>query len=572
MSIPTDIIADIVLHRGKIVTVDKDFSIKEAIAIKGDRIIRVGENRDTDRFMGVNTELIDLDGRTVVPGLIDGHAHMDREGLKFIQPSLAGARSVEDILKIIEKEVQKRKPGEWIVTMPFGEYPFYFGTETEDYFKEGRFPNRWDLDSVSPDNPVYIRGIWFYWRKSFPIVSIANSYALRIAGIDSHSSAPYDGLEIIKDEKTGEPNGIFKEWNQPCTLEFTLMKAVPRFSHEDRVNGLKTSMERYNAVGTTSVYEGHGISSDTFRAFKELWERDEMTVRSYLVHSPAWDSVSGSDIQEALRDWAAFAGGKGFGNEMLKVGGVWTSVGNPVTERIRSRERPYTAWAGFGVDQTLPPERGSLYDLILAAAKAGLRANAITVTSEELDEHLAVLERVDAEVPIGHRRFVLQHLGFVNDAQQHRIKKLGIIPTVIPLSVWMHGSERTEGVDEEEVINFMPFKSFSEKGINYVFCTDNKPINPLQAFSAAVSRRDMNTGDVIVPEQKLSREEAIKALTINGAFLTFEEDIKGSLEAGKLADLIILSDDILSCTEEKIDEIKVIKTILGGRSVYSCDA
>jgi hypothetical protein len=350
------------------------------------------------------------------------------------------------------------------------------------------------------------------------------------------------------------------------------MKAVPRFSHEDRVNGLKTSMERYNAVGTTSVYEGHGISSDTLRAFKELWERDEMTVRSYLVHSPAWDAVSGSDIQEALRDWAAFAGGKGFGNEMLKVGGVWTSVGNPVTERIRRRERPYTAWAGFGVDQTLPPKRGSLYDLILATAKAGLRANAITITSEELDEHLAVLERVDAEVPIGHRRFVLQHLGFVNEVQQHRIKKLGIIPTVIPLSIWMYGSERTEGIDEEEVINFMPFKSFLNKGIPCVFCTDNKPINPLQAFSAAVSRRDMNTGNIILPEQKLSREDALKALTINGAFLTFEEDIKGSLEAGKLADLIILSDDIISCPEEKIDEIKIIKTILGGRSVYSCDA
>ncbi|MDP6179170.1 MAG: amidohydrolase, partial [Desulfatiglandales bacterium] len=540
-----------------------------AVAIKEGKFVGAGTDSEIEKLVGPNTEVIDLGGKTVIPGFIDGHAHMDREGLKFQFPSLTGKKSIKEILEVIESEVKKKKPGEWVVTMPFGDYPGYFGSETPEFLKEKKFPNRHDLDRASPNNPVYLRGIWYYWRKTLPIVSIANSYALKLAGITRDTVPPYEGVEIVKDDQTGEPTGVFLEWNQPDTVEFSLMKVVPRFTHEERVEGLKDSMQRYNAVGTTSMYEGHGISSETLRAYKALWERGDITVRSYLVISPAWDAAPDAEIGEVLRDWAAYAAGIGFGDNRLKVGGIWTAIGNPMPEKIRRKERPYTAWAGYGVDQSLPPERGSLYDLVLATARAGLRANGIVALPSLLASYLDALERTNEQIPITDKRFVLQHLGYVTESQQETIKRLGVVATIIPgSSLWMAGSEIIQEASEEKLNTFIPLKSFIEKGIPFVISTDNKPIEPLHAFWIAVARKERVTGKVIGPGQKISREEALRALTINGAYLTFEENIKGSIEPGKLADLVTLSDDILTCPEEEIEDIEVLTTMVGGKIVF----
>lgn len=562
--------ADIILHNGKIVTVDRNFTISNAVAIKDGKFIGVGTYEEIQRLVGRRTELIDLGGKMVVPGFLDGHAHMDREGLKFLYPSLTGKRSINEILRVVGEEVKKKKPGEWVVTMPIGDYPYYLGSEDPGFLAEKRFPNRWDLDKVSPENPVYIRGIWYYWRKTFPIVSIANSCALKEAGITKDTLPPHKGVEIVKNENTGEPTGVFLEWNQPDTVEFSLMSVVPHFTEEERIKGLKISMQRYNAVGTTSVYEGHGISSETFRSYKALWEKGEMTVRSYLVMSPAWDAVPGAEIGDVLSEWAAYAAGVGFGDHMLRVGGIWTSVGDPITNEIRKKERPYTAWAGYGVDQSLPSERGSLYALVMSAAKAKLRANAIMEAPNALGLYLDVFEQVNEQIPISSNRFVLQHLGYVSESQQKMIKKLGIVPTVVPNGMlWMSGSEKTIGVSEDKVDTYVPLKSFVEKRIPFVLCTDNKPIDPVHVFWVAVARKDRVTGKVIASRQKISREDALRAFTINGAYLTFEEDIKGSIEIGKLADLVVLSEDILNCPEEKIKDIEVLSTMVSGKFVYT---
>ncbi len=500
---------------------------------------------------------------TVVPGLIDGHAHMDREGLKFIYPSLAGARSIDDVLEIVEREVAMRSPGEWVVTMPLGEYPYYeFGP---DLLVESRYPNRWDLDRVAPNNPVYIRGIWYSWRGTPPIVSIANSRALEIAGIDAETTAPHAGLEIIKDPQTGEPTGVFIEQGPLPTMEYSLMRVAPRFTDEQRVNALKVSMQRYNAVGITGVYEGHGISSVVLKAYKTLWERDEMTVRSTLVMSPAWGTVPDAPIADVLQEWATPAGGVGIGDSMLKLNGIYAEVGTSPEIEIRVRERPYPGWAGYGVDQVLPPSRGSLYDLVLAAAQANLRVNG---DADQLTRYLDVLERVNDVSPISGRRFVLMHVDFATEAQQALIKELGIVPTVITTRLWRDGSIRTRDSSAEQLATYVPLKSYVENDIPFVLVTDNSPIEPLHALWAVVARQDMSTGEVIVAEQKISREDALRAFTINGAYLSFAENERGSIELGKLADLVVLSEDLLTVPEERIREIDVVTTMVGGNVVY----
>ena len=202
--------ADLVLTGGKVITLDAGVRKAEAIAIRGERILAVGSDAEVLGFVGHATRRIELEGRAAVPGLIDGHAHMDREGLKRQLPSLSGARSIDDILEIIRGLATEAEPGAWIVTMPIGEPPDYVGVPGN--LKENRVPTRWELDRAAPDNSVYIRAIWGHWRNTLPLVSIANSRALEFAGITARTMPPAASIQIDKDPSTGEPTGVFYEY------------------------------------------------------------------------------------------------------------------------------------------------------------------------------------------------------------------------------------------------------------------------------------------------------------------------------------------------------------------------
>jgi predicted amidohydrolase YtcJ len=230
---------DLILYGGNVITVDPALRIAEAVAITADRITAVGTSSDIRRLAGTDTRRVDLHGRAVVPGLVDAHAHMDREGLKSLFPSLGGARSIDDVLQRIETLVKAAAPDDWIVTMPLGDPPYYF--DVPGSLREKRFPTRRDLDRVAPRNPVYIRAIWGYWRHTLPLVSIANSTALRLAGVTRDTVPPWDGIQIEKDP-AGEPTGIFVEQTYIPVVELSLMAAAPRFTQQDRAQGLRESM------------------------------------------------------------------------------------------------------------------------------------------------------------------------------------------------------------------------------------------------------------------------------------------------------------------------------------------
>jgi len=559
--------ADTVFINGNIVTVDAEFSIVEAIAITDGKFSAVGNNNDIRNLAGPTTDVIDLRGKTVVPGFIDGHAHMDREGLKYILPSMHGVRSIADILDVIAEEVRNKKAGEWIVTMPIGDYPYFASGSA--LIAEQRYPTRWELDRVAPDNPVYIKGIWYYWSGKPPIVSIANSYALRLAGITKDSLPPHAGVDIGKDDISGEPNGIFRETGAIGTVEYSLMQVAPRFSYAQRLAALKDSMRRYNAAGTTSVYEGHGISPVVIRAYKELQEKDELTVRSHLVLSPTWDAAPDVAIDRVLGNWAAYASGQGLGDDMLRISGIHTTVGDSPQDDIRKKASSNPGWAGYSVDSILHDDRASLYDLVFASAKTGLRVNAITHNAATLDEYLTVLEQVNEKIPIHDLRFVLQHLSFVSDENLARLKELGIISVIVPgTTIWKNGLRRTVDLTDAEASTYVPLKSFLEHGVPFVFATDNVPIEPMKTLWGAITREDLATGQIVVEDQIISRADALRAFTINGAYLSFEEDKKGSIEVGKFADLAVLSADLLTIPADEVHDIQVLLTMVGGITVF----
>ena len=390
MTARTERNADIILHNGKILTVDRDDSIHQAIAISGNRILAVGSNEEVAALAGPGTKSLDLRGSTVIPGVVDIHAHLDREGLKSIYPSLEGLRSIPQILDRIADLAADKAPGEWVVTMPVGDPPNY--ADMPQSLAEGRFPNRHDLDRVAPNNPVYIKGIWTPWNVP-PSVSIANSAALAIAGIDRHTEAPDSSVTIEKDAD-GEPTGIFVDTGRYPSVEFTLMRAAPRFTPAQRVAALKESMRLYNSVGTTGTYEGHGVAPELLQAYKAVWDAGEMTVRANLTVSPNWQSAE--QAAQEMESWGHSFSGPGFGDEFLRVSGYFIQYGgNRYTAQARSSQLPYTGWAGF-IQSYHSPELFA--ETVKLAAENNIRVN--TLVREPLEEVLNVFEEIDRDIPL----------------------------------------------------------------------------------------------------------------------------------------------------------------------------
>jgi len=552
--------ADILLFNGRILTVDQDFSIHQAVATHGSRILAVGRNEALRSLIGSHTRTIDLQGQTVIPGIIDTHAHMDREGLKKIMPSLEGCRSISDILSVIKREARSKKPGEWVVTMPIGDPPnFEYLPST---LAEGRCPTRRELDSVAPNNPVYIRGIWSPWNAP-PSISIANSYALKLAGIDRNTSAPHRSVIIERDSR-GEPTGVIVDDNMFPVTEFSIMRVVPRFSKDERVEALKNSMYLYNSVGITSIYEGHGVAPEVLEAYKKIWYEDGMTVRSHLVISPTWNSM-----REAERDmsrWGWCPSRYGFGDDMLRVCGFFIQLrGQRHVAKLRSAELPYTGWAGFAISYNSYPR---FLALLRMAAQHRLRVHTIASTEEMVEEVLRALEMVQKEFTVIGRRWVIEHVRDVTPTQLKRMKRLGVVCETIPLThIWLRGAGYLG--DPRRADRAVPHHSFLQYSIPFSMGTDNKPYNPFHTLWAAVSRIERSSGQVIGPKQCLSRAQALRAFTMGGAYLCGQEESRGSLETGKLADLAVLSQDPLKVPENLLPETHSLLTIVGGRVVYS---
>src|SRR6516165_12796808 len=235
--------ADLVLKNGKVLTVDASFTVAEAIAIAGDRIAAVGPDAAMAAHNAPSTRIIDLKGKTVVPGLVDGHAHMDREGLKGVYPSLAGTRSIRDIQTRLAELAAKAKPGEWIVTMPIGDPPYYW--DVPESLVEKRWPTRQELDAAAPNNPVFIRPIWGFWRHTLPIVSCANTEALTRAGITRDTVPPVEMVKIEKDPN-GDPTGVIVEFDYQPLVELTWFRQAGGFTRANGAVGLSSAAQAYH--------------------------------------------------------------------------------------------------------------------------------------------------------------------------------------------------------------------------------------------------------------------------------------------------------------------------------------
>jgi predicted amidohydrolase YtcJ len=535
--------AQLILYNGKIITVDKEFSVRRAVAAAGGKILAVGDDQSILALSGPGTRIIDLGGKTVIPGLEDDHFHMLQVATDaYLGVNKTLASSVSEMLDGIRAKVKTAPPGATVYTMS-GWLP--------EQLKEKRPPSRAELDSVSPDNPVVVKG---------GHTEYLNSYALRVLGITRDTPSPPGGF-VQKDPSTGEPTGLLVD--NAISLS---RKLLPEATEQQKREALRRAMREENSVGITSIREPTLTPAD-MRVYQELWKAGEMTLR-VSMNLNLDPEQSASTIIGQLSEWGVSTG---FGDPFLRLDGIGEfgidggfqaalmTQPYPASSQVRTAE-PFRGL------QRIPTDR---FDEVVEAMNGlNWRPCVHSVGDRATDILLDAYEKANAQSSIIEKRWVIEHGHYMRPDQFARIKKLGIVIST-QFHPYMAAQTMVENWGKERANRAMAIREWLDAGLKVGGGSDWTllPANPFWMISFFVTR-DTRLWGVLGPEEKISRREALELMTINNAYITFEEGIKGSIEPGKLADIVVLSDDLFSVPDAKIKDIRPLLTIVGGRIVY----
>ena len=542
MSTPKPCMADLALINGKIITVDEKFSIAEAVSVKDGKIQLVGTTEEVKKLTGPETKVIDLKGKTAMPGLYDSHIHIPGTGsaLMMINCRTPPMYSIEDMKKAVAEKVKESKPGEWVIGRGWDQAKL----------AEQRNPSRWDLDEVSPDNPVIL-------TRTCGHLLVANSKALEIAGITKDTPNPVGG-QIVKN-KDGEPTGMFEETAMGLVRKYVPEDGIPEFMAQ-----IKAAYEALNKVGITSAIDP-GTSEDQMVAYQLLKEQGLITVRTNMMLRAVQEN---EPIEKSVERVENFPMISGYGDDLLKLQGFKLFVDGGLGGRTALlREHYENDPDDFGL-LTIPEE--DLQKLVDAANKRGMLCGIHCCGGKAMDVVLEAYKKTDKIKPIKGRGFYLIHAYQPSEQNFKDCIEYGINIASQPDFLYYLGDSYINSVGLERCSRLKPHRDWLDHGIMTASGTDS-PVTPYPPFPClwASIARETEIGKVCLGEdQKVTREEAIRMYTINGAHISFEQDIKGSLEPGKLADIIILDRDILTCPEPDIKDTVVLETILGGETVY----
>jgi len=523
---------DTILVNGHIVTVDARFSTAEAVAISGGRFTAVGTNAAVRPLAGPATTTIDLHGQTVIPGLADNHLH-DAGGGPGVD--LSRVRTLDALLAAIAARVKQARPGDVVTTN---------SDWHEAQLKEHRLPYRRDLDTVSPDNPVVVvRGGHEY---------ILNSAALKKWNI-TKDTPQLPGGRITRDAQ-GELNGELVD----RAKSLVQLPPPPPLT----IEALVEQHRKLNAAGLTSI-RYPGASIEQYRLLQEMQRRGLLTIRvSQLMRVNA---DSGDKMRAAV---AALNLKPDEGDEWLRVGGMKLGVDGGF-EGGWMREPYAEPWGERGTFHGVNTMKQAPYtDVVKALNRLGWRVATHAVGDAAIDEVLAAYEAADAEQPIASRRWTIEH-GFIAQADQFpRMKKLGLVISA-QNHLYLAGPSLVNYWGPARAARTTPMRAYLDQGFVVSGGTDSAvvPYPPLWVIYHFVTRATIS-GGVLGADQKISRREALQVETINNAYLTFEERTKGSIEPGKVADLVVLPEDILTCAEARIEQMDVAMTMVGGKVVY----
>lgn len=546
--------ADLILHNGKIVTVDDKFSIQRAVAVKDGRIAAVGGDEAVLKVeRGPRTRVIDLRGRTVLPGLIDSHVHPLEAGLSELRAPLPPLDSFAAIQSYIRGQAAKTPKGEWIIV------PRTFPTR----LKELRMPTRETLD-VATEHPVMFDASY---------VVVVNSLGLKLSGITRDTPNPPHG-EIVRDER-GEPNGILK--NAQSLLKG--LRPAARLSAEERLGALEKMLRLYREAGLTSIGDG-SVNEESIALYRKLRAENRLPVRAVLT----WRLNVSRPTEELVAAIRSAPFTTNTGDDWLKFGAFKVNVDGGMTIGTAYQRRPYGPFGRQLYGKTDSNDRGQLFEtpekllaVMRAARDKGWQLSAHTQGGGAIDGFLEAMQALDRERPIAPTRSHWIHASFQSPEAIRGAKKIGVLADVQAAWLYFDGPALERVFGYEGMRYFFPLRSYLDAGVLPAGGSDhmighdkNKAVNPYNPFLGmwtAVTRKT-NRGRVLHPEERITREEALKMYTIWAAYRQFAEKAKGSIEPGKLADIIVIDRDYLTCPEDEIGRIEPVMVVLDGKVVF----
>jgi predicted amidohydrolase YtcJ len=531
----------VVLTGGKILTLDGQSTIAQALAIRDGKILAVGSDAAIKPLAGLQTRVIDLAGKSVVPGLIDTHAHFKAAGLGDYVVNLGGAKDVAGALDLIRAFVAKKQPGAWITTG---------GWHPPSQLAEKRYLTRQELDSVSPNNPVYLRTVGHF--------SMANSLALQKAGISKSTPDPAGGA--FERDASGDINGVLVETAIPLVENI-----VPPYTEDEELRQYRLAEAALNRLGITSVVEGATSARDT-QILQKLALAGDATVRVGTMFRPEPPADSAG--------WDAIMSGNGatsgFGDDWLKLGGIKIFYDGGMTLKTAMMREAYPDSHDdyHGIAQ-VTPER--LKQLVSIANLRGWRVGVHVVGDLGVDQVLDAFEAADKEKSIKDRRFVLIHASLIRPEQMERARRVGARIDFQNAFMWDKAATVARFLGRPTADRAVPTRTLIEKmGLENLGAGTDFPVNPLNPFLTMyimVTRKDP-AGQVYGASEAIGREQALRLYTSAASRYMFEETRKGTLEAGKLADLVVLSADFMTVPDDQIKDITADMTMVGGKIVF----
>ena len=529
--------ATLIITNAAVYTVDKQHPTAEAVAIVGDRIVAVGSSAEIDVWHGPETKVIDVGRKLVLPGFNDAHVHFIQGGAQLDQVQLTDAASPEEFAKRIAAQAKKTPKGEWILG----------GRWDETKWPKQELPTKELVDGVTGSAPIFV-------ERYDGHEALANSAAMKLAGVDA-KTADVPGGVIVRDASRN-PTGIFKDAAQEL-----INKVIPPMSREQRIRVARRALEHAASLGVTSVQHMNPEFADV-AAYSELAEKGELTTRIYAV-----------PMETDWRDQAKVGIRRAWGSSYLRLGGVKGYADGSLGSRTAYMFEPFAddpGNSGLLSDEMHPPS--AMRERLMGADAAGLQIRVHAIGDRAISMMLDIFGDIEKEHGYHDQRFAIEHAQHMAQKDFERFARLHVIASMQPYHAIDDGRWAEKRLGHDRARYSYAWRSFLDHGVTLAFGTDwpVAPLDPLQGLYAAVTRAtlDGKNPDGWIPEEKITLPEAVEAYTMGAAFAEFQEKDKGSITPGKLADMVILSDNIFSTKPEAIRNAKVETTIVGGKVLY----
>lgn len=529
--------ATLVITNAAIYTVDKQHQRAEAVAVIGDRIVAVGSKAEIDSWRGPQTKVIDAGGKLVLPGFNDAHLHFIQGGAQLEQVQLTDAASPQEFAKRIAAQAKKTPKGEWILG----------GRWDETKWTDPQLPTRQLVDPVTGDTPIFV-------ERYDGHQALANSAAIRLASVNAKTPDVPGG--VIMRDGSGNPTGIFKDAAQEL-----IYKTIPPMSHEQRLRAARGALQHAVSLGVTSVQHMNPEFADV-AAYSELAEKGELTTRIYAVPMETeWRDQSRVGIRHA------------WGSSYLRLGAVKGYADGSLGSRTAYMFEPFAdepGNRGLLSDEMHPPS--GMRDRLMQTDAAGLQVRVHAIGDRAISMMLDIFGDIEKEHGYHDQRFAIEHAQHMAPKDFDRFAKLHVIASMQPYHAIDDGRWAEKRLGHDRARYSYAWRSFLDHGVTLAFGTDwpVAPLNPMLGLYAAVTRAtlDGKNPNGWIPEEKITLPEAVEAYTMGAAFAEFQEREKGSITPGKLADMVIISDNIFELKPEAIRNVNVDTTILGGKVVY----